>query len=214
MTIYKFDIGLYARYNFEHMFINQTREKMKRIVLPIMLLTSASFLSAATNQEIEQEAKSAVMKMGAALKSNMKQNMKAGGPVQAAAFCLEEATGIAKKVNESYPKGISVKRISLKYRNPSDKPTADEAKVLEEIQSSVNVHKTVPKMIVKELNKNSYKVYKPIFIDKGVCLTCHGDAQTRDTEAYKRIKAKYPHDKAIGYKQGDFRGAFVVTIVK
>jgi len=196
--------------------LNKLREgkKMKRIVLPIMLLASASLLSAATNKEIKQEAKSAIMKMGGALKSHMKQNMKAGGPVQAAGFCLDKASGIAEKVNAEYPKGISVKRVSLKYRNPADKPTADEAKVLEQIQSDVNAHKAVPKMIVKEVSKNSYKVYKPIFIKKGVCLTCHGDAQTRDPEAYKLIKAKYPNDKAVGYKKGDFRGAFVVTIVK
>ena len=187
---------------------------MKRVVLPIMLLASASLFSAATNKEMKQEAKTALMKMGGALKSHMKQNMKAGGPVQAAGFCLEKASGIAKEVNAGYPKGVSVKRVSLKYRNPANKPTADEAKVLEQIQSDVNAHKTLPKMIVKEVAKNSYKVYKPIFISKGVCLTCHGDAQTRDPEAYKLIKAKYPHDKAIGYKKGDFRGAFVVSIVK
>lgn len=187
---------------------------MKRIVLPIMLVASASLLSATTNKEIKQEAKSAIMKMGGALKSHMKQNMKAGGPEQAAGFCLEEASGIAKEVNAAYPKGISVKRVSLKYRNPANKPTVDEAEVLKQIQSDVDAHKTVPKMIVKEVAKNSYKVYKPIFMSKGICLTCHGDAQTRDSEAYKLIQAKYPHDKAIGYKKDDFRGVFVVTIVK
>ena len=187
---------------------------MKRVVLPMMLLASASLLSAATNKEIKQEAKAAIMKMGGALKSHMKQNMKAGGPVQAAGFCLEEATGIAKKVNSSYPKGVSVKRVSLKYRNPANKPTADEAKVLEAIQSDVNAHKTVPKMIVKKLTSNTYKVYKPIFINKGVCLKCHGDVQTRDPKAYKLIQAKYPHDKAVGYEKGNFRGAFVVKILK
>ena len=187
---------------------------MKRVVLPIMLLVSASLLSATTNKEIKQEAKSAIMKMGGALKSHMKQNMKAGGPVQAAGFCLEEASGIAKKVNDSYAKGVSVKRVSLKYRNPANKPTTDEDKVLEQIKSDLNAHKVVPKMIVKEVRKNSYKVYKPIFMNKGVCLSCHGDIQTRDSDAYKLIKEKYPNDKAIGYKKGDFRGAFVVTIVK
>ena len=187
---------------------------MKRVVLPIMLLTSASLLNATTNKEIKQEAKSAIMKMGGTLKSHMKQNMKAGGPLQAAGFCLQEASEIAKKVNSSYPKGVSVKRISLKYRNPANKPTADEAQVLKAIQTNVNAHKTVPKMIVKKLAKNSYKVYKPIFMNKGVCLTCHGDATVRNPEAYKLIQAKYPHDKAIGYKKGDFRGAFVVTILK
>ncbi len=187
---------------------------MKRIILPIMLVAGASLLNAATEQEIKQEAKRAIMKMGGALKSHMKQNMKAGGPVQAAGFCLKEASEIVKKVNASYPKGVSVKRVSLKYRNPANKPTVDEAKVLTAMQNDLKAHKQLPKMIVKELEKNSYKVYKPIFINKGVCLTCHGDAKTRDVEAYKLIQAKYPTDKAVGYKEGDFRGAFVVTIVK
>ncbi len=187
---------------------------MKKRVVIVTLLVGATLLNATTNKEIKQEAKSAIMKMGGALKSHMKQNMKAGGPTQAAGFCLEEAAGIAKKVNSSYPKGISVKRISLKYRNPTDKPTVDEAKVLQQIQNDVNTQKTIPKMIVKQVSKNSYKVYKPIFINKGICLTCHGDVQTRDPEAYKLIKAKYPNDKAVNYKKGDFRGAFVVTIVK
>jgi nitrate reductase cytochrome c-type subunit len=187
---------------------------MKKIALSMMLVASATLLSAASNQEIKQEAKAAMMKMGKTLKSHMKQNMKAGGPMQAATFCSSEASTLAKQVNESYPKGISAKRISLKYRNPEDKPTADEAKVLEQIQADVTAGKKVPKMIVKEIAKNSYKVYKPLFINKGICLTCHGDAQTRDPEAYKLIKEKYPNDKAVGYKQGDFRGAFVVTIIK
>ena len=187
---------------------------MKRVVLPIMLLASASLLNATTNKEIKQEAKGAIMKMGGALKSHMKQNMKAGGPVQATGFCLEKASKIAKKVNANYPKGVSVRRVSLKYRNPDDKPTTDEAKVLKQIQKDVNAHKAIPKMIIKKISKNSYKVYKPLFIKKGICLTCHGNAQTRDEQAYKLIKAKYPNDKAIGYKKGDFRGAFVVTIVK
>ncbi len=187
---------------------------MKKIALAIMLLISTSLLNAVTNKEIKQEAKSAIMKIGGALKSHMKQNMKDGGPAQAAAFCLEEASGIAKKVNANYPQGVSVKRVSLKYRNPSNQPTVDETKILKQIQSDVNAGKAVPKMIVKELTKNSYKVYKPIFINKDVCLACHGDVQTRNPEASKLIEAKYPHDKAVGYKKGDFRGAFVVTIMK
>ena len=187
---------------------------MKKIILSMMLVAGATLLSAATNKEIKQEAKAAMMQMGKTLKTHMKQNMKAGGPVQAAKFCSEEASKLVAEVNKSYKEGVSARRISLKYRNPADKPTADEAKVLEQIQADIKAGKKIPKMIVKKITKNSYKVYKPLFIDKGVCLTCHGDVQVRDPEAYKLIKAKYPNDKAIGYKKGDFRGAFVVTIVK
>lgn len=188
---------------------------MKKIILSTVIVTlSTTFLSATTNQELKQEAKTAIMKMGKTLKSHMKQNMKAGGPVQAAKFCSQKAKEIEKQVNASYEKGIHVKRISLQYRNPADKPTADEAKVLQELHATFNAKNAVPKMIVKEVGKNHYKVYKPIFINKGVCLTCHGTSDVRDPQAYKMIQVKYPHDKAVGYKMGDLRGAFVVDIVK
>ncbi len=187
---------------------------MKYIYLFVLLVLGAPFLSATTNQEVMQEAKGAIQKMGKALKSNMKKNMKAGGPLQAAKFCSQEASNIEKKINASYKDGVSVKRISLKYRNPNNKPSADELKVLQSIENDIAVHKKVPKMIVKKIAPNHYKVYKPMFIQKAVCLTCHGDAKTRSIEAYTLIKEKYPHDLAVNYKEGDFRGAMVAEIVK
>jgi len=184
----------------------------KAIILSAIL--SVSLLNATTNKEIKMEAKAAIMKMGKTLKSNMKKNMKKGGAVQAAKFCSNKATDIEKDINAQYKKGVSVKRISLKYRNPDNAPMDDEKVVLEQIQSDFNNGKKIPKMIVKQISKNEYKVYKPIFLEKKVCLKCHGDIHHRDKEAYKIIKSKYPNDKAIDYKAGDFRGAFVAKIIK
>jgi len=60
---------------------------MKKIILStVIVVMSTTLLSATTNQEIKQEAKATIMKMGKMLKIDMKQNMKAGGPVQAAFF--------------------------------------------------------------------------------------------------------------------------------
>jgi len=186
---------------------------MKKIVLSLALI-GATMLNATTNKELKMEAKTAIMTMGKTLKSHMKQNMKKGGPKQAAKFCSNRATKIEAEINAKYKDGISVKRVSLKYRNPDNAPTPDEFSVLKQIQKDHNQHKQIPKMIVKQVGQNKYKVYKPIFLKKNVCLKCHGDKQHRDEEAYKIIKAKYPNDKAINYKAGDFRGAFVVEIVK
>jgi nitrate reductase cytochrome c-type subunit len=179
-----------------------------------MSILGATLLSAATNQEIMQEGKAAIMTMGQTLKLHMKQNMQAGGPIQAAQFCSQKAVQIEQDVNKANKNGVHVKRISLKYRNPNNKPTADEAKVLEQMQKDYKAGKKIAPMIVKQVSKNEYKVYKPIFIGKNVCLVCHGDVQTRSAQAYKIIAKKYPHDKAIDYKKGDLRGAFVADIVK
>jgi len=184
----------------------------KAIILSAIL--SVSLLNATTNKEIKIEAKAAIMKMGKTLKANMKKNMKKGGALQAAKFCSNKATDIEKDINTKYKKGISVKRISLKYRNPDNAPVDDEKIILEQIQRDFNNGKKIPKMIVKQISKNEYKVYKPIFLEKKVCLKCHGDIQHRNKKAYKIIKSKYQNDKAIDYKAGDFRGAFVAKIIK
>ena len=186
---------------------------MKKTLLAIILLSSM-LLNANTNKEIKLQAKQAFMKMGKTLQSNMKKNMKKGGPIKAANFCSQEAVNIEHKVNANYPKWIRVKRISLKYRNPNNAPSDDEAKVLKEIQDKVDNHQKVPKMIVKKISQHTYKVYKPLFIGKKVCLKCHGMKDIRDQKAYKIIKETYPQDKAINYKKGDFRGAFVAEITK
>ena len=187
---------------------------MMKKTLILSAILSMTLLNATTNKEIKTEAKAAIMKMGKSLQSHMKKNMKQGGAEQAANFCSKEAQNIEKDINSKYQKGLSVKRVSLKYRNKDNAPLADEKIVLQEIQDNFNSGKTVPKMIIKQVSDNKYKVYKPIFLEKKVCLKCHGDITHRDKKAYKIIKEKYPHDKAIDYKAGEFRGAFVVEIVK
>jgi len=46
------------------------------------------------------------------------------------------------------------------------------------------------------------------------CVKCHGDVKKMNKEAYGIILKRYPDDKAIGYKEGDFRGAFIAEIIK
>jgi cytochrome c len=48
---------------------------------------------------------------------------------------------------------------------------------------------------------------------KPLCLNCHGEPGKQINEAtFNAIKAKYPKDKAMGYKEGDFRGLWVVKV--
>ena len=184
---------------------------MKRVTIFSTLLLINLTLNA--NEEvIKKEAKEAIKQMATTLKANVKKNMKKGGVIETAKFCSLKAKEIEHNVNKSYKEDIRVKRISLKYRNPADKPTKDEEEVLKNLQKSFEQKKKLPPLIVKKVSKDTYKVYKPIFIAKKLCLKCHGDIKTRDEEAYKIIKRAYPKDKAIDYKMGDLRGAFVAII--
>jgi hypothetical protein len=188
---------------------------MTKIVISTIcaLALSTSTLSANSTKEIKMEAKAAIMKMGKTLKMNMKKSMKEGKLVGAAKFCTKEARNIGKKVNASYPEGTTVKRITLKPRNPKNAAKGADKKVLEEFAAMAKEGKALPKMKIVEVSKGHYKVYKPMTMGKA-CVKCHGDVKTMNKEAYGIILKKFPNDKAIGYKVGDFRGAILAEIIK
>ncbi len=146
------------------------------------------------------------------LGSNLKRNLKAGGPMQALEFCTQKAYTLTEDVNKKLPKGVSVKRISTKFRNPLNKPQESEQEVLETLEKLQELHVKVPKHLIQKVDEKTYKYYKPLLINKQVCLQCHGDIKNANLE--RAIDERYPQDKAKHYKMGDLRGAVVVTVKK
>ena len=109
----------------------------------------------------------------------------------------------------STPTAPTPKSITLKPRNPANEAHGDERKVLEALQTLNEAHVKLPAHLVQK-TEQGYRYYKPLLINKKVCLKCHG------TDIAPKLKAeldkKYPTDKARGYKMGDLRGAIVVDI--
>lgn len=145
------------------------------------------------------------------LGSKLKHEIGTNGLIAAAAFCNEQAYTLTEEINLHQVEGVSVKRVSLKERNPANMPSADEKIVLELLQSLVGKKEFPPYIIEKE--GQVYKYYKPLVIKQDVCLKCHGDV-SKNPELSTFLKEHYPEDKAIGYKMNDLRGAVVVEIKK
>jgi len=177
-------------------------------------LLSITLLHASSDADIKQKAQDAILKLKSMLQTQLKSNLKKGGVSQAAVFCSRQAQAITHEINMSFAHETTVHRTSLKYRNSENSPKSDEREILEQMQKDFDAGKTLSNLLVKKIYENTYKVYKPIFIAKGVCLQCHGDINQRNKNAYTTIKKNYPTDKAINYKMGDLRGAFVVKIVQ
>lgn len=190
------------------------------ILKSITILTVGSALLLAAPQNKKNDEMKSVIKEGKksskillkTLQSNLVKNMKQGGPMQALEFCSNEAYNLTQTVNTKLPQGVTIKRVSLKYRNPVNKPENDEAKVLEALHSLKESNVVLPKYFVEKIDDKNYKYYKPLVINKQACLKCHGDIQ--DQKLKTAIENRYPLDKATGYKMGDLRGAIVVTITK
>ena len=137
--------------------------------------------------------------------------MKKGGPLEAFEFCSSHARELTEEVNAKLRAGVSVKRITLKPRNPLNEAKGDERDVLEALELLKKNGVRLPNHLVQKTDEG-YKFYKPLKIGKKVCLTCHGT--DIDPALDKKIRSIYKMDKARGYKMGDLRGAIVVEIKK
>ncbi len=147
------------------------------------------------------------------LGKNLKKHMKKEGPLGAAKFCNAEAFSLTELIDKKAGEDVTVKRISLKNRNPANAPENSEKIVMETFETLHNTNVILPKFLVERVNASTVKYYKPLIINKGVCLKCHGDI-AKSPKLSKFITAHYPEDKATHYKMGDLRGAIVVTIKK
>ncbi len=189
------------------------------ILLSYIILLSASLF--ANPYQSQQEVYDGVVKTGnevsmsllKALGKNLKQHMQKEGAVGAAKFCNEQAFLLTEFTDKKAGDDVSVKRISLKDRNPANRPEGSEKTVMDALQTLQDNNVILPKFLVERVNKNTMKYYKPLSINKGVCLKCHGNI-TKNQKLSKFMKDYYPDDKAINYRMGDLRGAVVVTIKK
>ena len=181
----------------------------------VILISALSlFMTLSADDELKEIYKTGnevSMKLLKNLGKNLKKEMKSSGIVGAIEFCHTNAYPLAEKFNSNLPEGISVKRVSSKYRNPVNKPLQDEEKILKAIEDSFEV---TPKGLLQEVSEGEYKFYKPLRIAKPVCLKCHGNSDQIPAPIQKFLKENYPEDRAVDYKMRDLRGAIVVTIKK
>lgn len=179
----------------------------------LILLTLASTMLAQPTNEASKvqkgEAVSAalVQKLG----SELKGQIQSGGPMAALRFCSNYALTLSDQIaKESH---TSVKRVSLKNRNPLNAAAAEEEAILIRWASLQHSGQKLPPYEIQQLPNGESVYYKPILINNEACLACHGEIAA-DSPLSKAIKATYPDDSATGYKMGDLRGMIVVTLPK
>lgn len=141
------------------------------------------------------------------LSTNLKNAMAEGGVENALTFCNVNAMPLTDSLSSYY--NVSIKRVSHKPRNLINEPTAQEQHIIDDYLALGIVENMKPMIAKNEQQNNVF--YAPISA-KGLCLTCHGIVgETLLPEHYEMVKKFYPNDKAIGFKEGDFRGMWSIT---
>lgn len=168
--------------------------------------TAADTLTAADSENYLARGRQVVQASGGTLMSTVQQAVQRGGVPEGIGYCNLAAIPLVDSLSRA--QNVEIRRASNRYRNPVDVPTADEAPLVVAYEAAHARGEELQPLLVKTGNGVLYA--HPIMVNAS-CLKCHGRVG-EDIEAahYTLIEEKYPEDKAVDYRAGDFRGIWSV----
>lgn len=145
-------------------------------------------------------------------KSNLGKNLMAAvkelGPAGAVGFCNIQAIPITDSMSQVY--NAHIKRVSDKPRNADNQANEEELGYINQLKvDKANGIKTAPKVTESNGKKLGYYAIET----NAMCMKCHGEKESQiSSDTYRKITKLYPEDKAIGYKENEIRGIWVVEV--
>lgn len=160
---------------------------------------------------LAQRARAATDTLMVHLLGRLTEEYSKGGAVRGVEICSKVAQDLTTAVGRQ--EGVTIRRVSLKTRNPRNTPDRWERSVLQRWERDARAGKQPAEVAIIHTNNSGQRTFRymrPIKLTMPLCLECHGT--TVKPEILQLIRERYPADKAIGYRLGDLRGAFSVTI--
>jgi len=183
---------------------------MRHIVLSAVLI--ASLPAFADDAAWTVEARKVASEVPPRLLATLSAALDKGGADGAIAVCRDEAPRLAKAASEQ--SGWSVKRVSLRPRNPKAVPDEWERAALEDFDRRAAAGES-PAMLEKAEvvteGGRSMQRYLRALPTQPLCLACHGAAASLSPAVSAQLRALYPADQAVGYRVGDIRGAMTLA---
>jgi hypothetical protein len=161
----------------------------------------------ASDEAIIRESQQLVQSLKTELSSELKAALQSGGIPAAIEVCQRMATPITEGITAEEDL-VQISRTALRFRNPANAPSADSREILEEWTAYVTATGQTPKPAVARTDRTLI-VHYPIRLQAN-CLACHGDPDSFQPEVTEALKNFYPNDAAVGFAEGDLRGAFRV----
>lgn len=185
---------------------------MKRPLIALATLSLFAVPALADEAKMLEEARGLPAKMVPKLLEVLTTEIDRGGHAGAIAVCREKAPAMAKGLSEQT--GWSIRRVSLKNRNPKAVPDAWEKTVLEDFDRRLAAGEN-PTMLEKSEvvavgDKKTFRYMKAL-PTQDLCLHCHGTPDKLSPEVQAKLKELYPDDKAIGYDLKQIRGAITAS---
>ena len=175
-------------------------------------LLAVSVGQQASETALREQARAAADALLQRLVGRLNQEYQQGGAGRGVQVCAQVAQTLTREVARE--QGVQMRRVSLKNRNPRNAPDAWERQILQRWERDLQAGKPIGEVGEwrTQQGQRVYRYMRPIMLAMPLCLECHGDPQNIKPEVRRLIRQNYPNDKATGYKLGDLRGAFSITI--
>lgn len=144
------------------------------------------------------------------LGKNLLEALQKHGAPGAVEFCNTRAMPLTDSMSTVY--NSKVKRVSDKPRNPENRADKNEIAIINAFKTNIiNKEKLNARLDEKG---GIITGYYPIITNQ-MCLRCHGN-ENEDIlpETVQKINKLYPTDEAVGYKDNEIRGLFVIEMNK
>lgn len=124
------------------------------------------------------------------------------GPVAAVDACSTQAPTITAGAARN---GVVVGRATSRPRNPANLATGWQAEALRQFEGDVAAGRRLETARFARRLPDGRIAYAEPLVIQPVCVTCHGAEVGPEIKA--ALAARYPDDRATGYKVGELRGA-------
>jgi hypothetical protein len=188
---------------------------LSKLISSAFLLTATTVFAAdninAEQSQYLEESRKVAQEFMQTLGGALKKQLALGGAESAIGVCKEIAPSLA---NEYSKNGRVVKRVSLKNRNPEQGvPDAWEQNVLAGFDLGQQQGKPVADMemvAVRDEADGRWFRYMKAIPTQAMCLQCHGQSSDISDGVRALLLKEYPQDKAVGYSEGQIRGAISI----
>ena len=164
-------------------------------------------LDARAKEAQAKEAKAVIKRLATGLQTELKAAKAERGPGGAVKVCQQLAPQIAAELKEET--GWEIRRTALKVRNPKNRPRPQELLVLQAYAARAARGEALAEMETAQVEvregERGVHFMKAIPVQEA-CLGCHGSELAPGVA--EALRAAYPEDQAVGFAEGDLRGAF------
>jgi hypothetical protein len=130
-----------------------------------------------------------------------------GGPALAIQSCHVDVIGVSQRFARQ--RGVAAGRTSDRLRNPANAPAGWAAPL---VKASAGKRARYVDGFVADLD-DAIGLLRPI-AHQAMCNACHGPVDRIDPAILPALGARYPADRAVGFREGDIRGWFRVEVPK